>query len=168
MSSIARYTLQASWVVLFNDHVPIGSAYSAVTRAYEFNVLESASCKAENVGAGIEYSISPVSDQNYPTYSERVDNGWRHIDIGQSSMIFRRYYTSSQDITLAFRDIPPALILASTLLVKPPFAFPPDVTNIDPVWVARGGSTCTPVNGGKPQEVNRSYAYTNAGCGSTA
>lgn len=32
------------------------------------------------------------------------------------------------------------------MFVKPQIAFPPDVTNIDPVWATWGGSTCTPVN----------------------
>ncbi len=136
----------ASCVALFNSHIPIGSAYSAVTRAYEPNALTSAICEAENMGAGIEYCISPVADQNNPAYCfQGIDNGWRQIDFSElydpppASDLLTRYQSCfpGHSISADF---------ASMMFVKPQLAFPPDVTDIDPVWATWGGSTCTPVN----------------------
>ncbi|CAD6574518.1 MAG: hypothetical protein ASARMPREDX12_006808 [Alectoria sarmentosa] len=136
----------ASCVALFNSHIPIGSAYTAVTRAYEPNVLSSAICEAENMGAGIEYCISPVGDQDDPNYCfQGIDNGWRQINFSElydpppASHLLTRYQSCfpGHSINADF---------ASMMFVKPQLAFPPDVTDIDPVWATWGGSTCTPVN----------------------
>lgn len=136
----------ASCVALFNSHIPIGSAYTAVTRAYDPNGLSTAICEAENMGAGIEYCISPVADQNNPAYCfQGIDNGWRQIDFSElydpppASDLLTRYQSCfpGHSISADF---------ASMMFVKPQLAFPPDVTDIDPVWATWGGSTCTPVN----------------------
>ena len=136
----------ASCVALFNSHIPIGSAYTAVTRAYEPNGLSSAICEAENMGAGIEYCISPVDDQDNPAYCfQGIDNGWRQINFSElydpppASDLLTRYQSCFPG-----HSISPDF--ASMMFVKPQFAFPPDVTDIDPVWATWGGSTCTPVN----------------------
>ena len=136
----------ASCVALVNSHIPIGSFHTAVTRAYNPNVLSSAICEAENMGAGIEYCISPVNDQNNPAYCfQGIDNGWRQIDFSElydpppASALLPRYQSCfpGHSISADF---------ASMMFVKPQLAFPPDVTDIDPVWATWGGSTCTPVN----------------------
>lgn len=136
----------ASCVALFNSHIPIGSAYTAVTCAYEPNVLSSAICEAENVGAGIEYCISPETDQNNPANCfQGIDNGWRQINFTElgnpppASELLPRYQSCfpGHSINADF---------ASRMFVKPQLAFPPDVTEIDPVWATWGGSTCTPDN----------------------
>lgn len=136
----------ASCVALFNSHIPIGSAYTAVTRAYDPNGLSTAICEAENMGAGVEYCISPVADQDNPAYCfQGIDNGWRQIDFSElydpppASDLLTRYQSCfpGHSISADF---------ASMMFVKPQLAFPPDVTDIDPVWATWGGSTCTPVN----------------------
>ncbi len=133
-------------MALFNSHIPIGSSYTTVTRAYEPNALTSAICEAENMGAGIEYCISPVADQNNPAYCfQGIDNGWRQIDFSElydpppASDLLTRYQSCfpGHSISADF---------ASMMFVKPQLAFPPDVTDIDPVWATWGGSTCKPVN----------------------
>lgn len=98
------------------------------------------------MGAGIEYCISPVNDQNNPAYCfQGIDNGWRQINFSElydpppASDLLTRYQSCfpGHSISADF---------ASMMFVKPQLAFPPDVTDIDPVWATWGGSTCTPVN----------------------
>lgn len=136
----------ASCVALVNSHIPIGSVHTAVTRAYEPNVLSTAICEAMNMGAGIGYCISPVGEQVKPADCfQGIDNGWRQIDFSElydpppASDLLTRYQSCfpTHSISADF---------ASMMFVKPQLAFPPDVTDIDPVWATWGGSTCTPVN----------------------
>ena len=98
------------------------------------------------MGAGIEYCISPVGDQDDPNYCfQGIDNGWRQINFSElydpppASDLLTRYQSCfpGHSINTDF---------ASMMFVKPQLAFPPDVTDIDPVWATWGGSTCTPVN----------------------
>lgn len=136
----------ASCVALFNSHIPIGSAYTAVTRAYEPNVLSSAICEAENMGAGIAYCISPETDQNNPAYCfQGIDNGWRQINFTELSNP-----PPASDLLTRYQSCFPGHSInadfASMMFVKPQLAFPPDVTDIDPIWATWGGSTCTPNN----------------------
>lgn len=136
----------ASCVALVNSHIPIGSVHTAVTRAYEPNALSTAICEALNMGAGIGYCISPVGEQVKPADCfQGIDNGWRQIDFSElydpppASDLLTRYQSCfpTRSISADF---------ASMRFVKPQLAFPPDVTDIDPVWATWGGSTCTPVN----------------------
>lgn len=136
----------ASCVALVNSHIPIGSVHTAVTRAYEPNVLSTAICEALNMGAGIGYCISPVGEQVEPADCfQGIDNGWRQINFSElydpppASDLLTRYQSCfpTRSISADF---------ASMRFVKPQLAFPPDVTDIDPVWATWGGSTCTPVN----------------------
>lgn len=133
-------------MALFNSHIPIGSAYTAVTRAYDPTVLSSAICEAENMGAGIEYCISPVGDQDDPNDCfQGIDNGWRQINFSElydpppASDLLTRYQSCFPGNTINAD-------FASMMFVKPQLAFPPDVTDIDSVWATWGASTCTPVN----------------------
>ena len=98
------------------------------------------------MGAGIEYCINPVNDPNNPAYCfQGIDNGWRQINFSElyhpppASDLLTRYQSCfpGHSISTDF---------ASMMFVKPQLAFPPDVTDIDPVWATWGGSTCTPVN----------------------
>lgn len=98
------------------------------------------------MGAGIGYCISPVGEQVKPADCfQGIDNGWRQIDFSElydpppASDLLTRYQSCfpTRSISADF---------ASMRFVKPQLAFPPDVTDIDPVWATWGGSTCTPVN----------------------
>ena len=98
------------------------------------------------MGAGIEYCIAPVQDrQNPKNCFQGIDNGWRQINFSElydpppASDLLTRYQSCFPSRTISAD-------FASMMFVKPQLAFPPDVTDIDPVWATWGGSTCTPVN----------------------
>lgn len=96
----------ASCVALVNSHIPIGSVHTAVTRAYEPNVLSTAICEALNMGAGIGYCISPVGEQVEPADCFQGIDTAGGKSIFQNSTILRQHQTSLPDISLAFRHAP--------------------------------------------------------------
>lgn len=133
----------ASCVALTASFNQIGDIYT-VTRAYAPEALSTARCVApDSEGMGIAFGVTGGGTSNY---FQGIFNGWEAIDYAgldnppSPEELQSRYQTCFPSFSGSI-----GADFAAGLYTKPQLSFPPDVTDIDPIWETWGGGTCTPV-----------------------
>ena len=133
----------ASCVARIPSKVQIGPLHTAVTRAYAPDALSTARCLRANAAAGLAYCIHPVGQDPKPSEC------FQGKDIGYAQIDYEHLYNSpplskmlSEKQKCFDNTIKPGF--AAMLYASPQLSFPPDVTEIDPLWATWGAGTCTP------------------------